>query len=133
MGQTIWIFKLFYLFQSRPFHCLPYLGVIQLLYLSGLNMMEGILTKNKWLRFPPKPKEAQLNILGGDLFWILTTRSWSNHSLYNICKCITSKMYKLILGVLESASIMHVDSAGNVNKEYLAQKPVNIDQMHLFR
>ena len=42
-------------------------------------------------------------------------------------------MYKLILGVLESASIMHVDSAGNVNKEYLAQKPVNIDQMHLFR
>ena len=46
-----------------------------LLYLSGLNMMEGILTKNNWLRFPPKPKEAKLNIIGGDLFWILPTRS----------------------------------------------------------
>ena len=25
-------------------------------YLSGLNMMEEILTKSNWLRFPPKPK-----------------------------------------------------------------------------
>ena len=32
-----------------------------LLYLSGLNVMEGILTKNNWLRFPPKPQEAKLN------------------------------------------------------------------------
>ena len=40
-----------------------------LLYLSGLNMMEGILTKSNWLRFPPKPKEAKLNIMGGDLLW----------------------------------------------------------------
>ena len=58
-----------------------------ILYLSGLNLMEGILTKNNWLRFPPKPKEAKLKIVGGDFTWILTTRSWSNHSLYNICNC----------------------------------------------
>ena len=57
-----------------------------LLYLSGLNMMEGILTKNNQLRFPPKPKEAKLNITGDDIFWILPTRSSSNHSLNNICK-----------------------------------------------
>ena len=44
-----------------------------LLYLSGLNKMEGLLTKNNWLRFPPKPKEAKLNIVGGDLFWIITS------------------------------------------------------------
>ena len=36
------------------------------LYLSGLNMMEGILTQNKWLRFPSKPKEDKLKIMGGD-------------------------------------------------------------------
>ena len=42
--------------------------VNMLLYLSGLYMMEGILTKNNWLRFPPKPKEAKLNIMGRDLF-----------------------------------------------------------------
>ena len=40
-----------------------------LLYLSGLNMTEGILTKNNWLRFPPKPKEAKLKIMGGDFIW----------------------------------------------------------------
>ena len=39
------------------------------LYLSGLNIMEGILTKNNWLRFPPKPKEAKLKIMGGDFIW----------------------------------------------------------------
>ena len=33
---------------------------LTLLYLSGINMMEGILTNNNWLRFPPKPKEAKL-------------------------------------------------------------------------
>ena len=37
--------------------------------------MEGILTKNNWLRFPPKSKEAKLKIVGGDFTWILTTRS----------------------------------------------------------
>ena len=47
----------------------------EVLYLSDLNMKEGILTKNNWLRFPPKLKEAMLNIMGGDLFWILTTRA----------------------------------------------------------
>ena len=31
------------------------MDLLMLLYLSGLNMMEGILTKNNWLRFPPKP------------------------------------------------------------------------------
>ena len=36
------------------------------LYLSGLNMIEGILTKNNWLRFPAKPKEVKLKIIGGD-------------------------------------------------------------------
>ena len=35
--------------------------IIILLYLFGLNKMEGLLTKNNWLRFPPKPKEAKLN------------------------------------------------------------------------
>ena len=35
------------------------------LYLSGLNNMEGLLTKNNWMRFPPKPKDAKLNIMGG--------------------------------------------------------------------
>ena len=45
-----------------------------IVYLSGLNKREGFLTKNNWLRFPSKPKEAKLNIMGGDLFWILTTR-----------------------------------------------------------
>ena len=40
--------------------------VVIVLYLSGLNMMEGILTKNNWLRFPPKPKEAKPKIMGGD-------------------------------------------------------------------
>ena len=38
------------------------------LYLSGLKKMEGLLTKNNWLRFPQKPKEAKLNIMGGDSF-----------------------------------------------------------------
>ena len=51
-----------------------WLPIVHILYLSGLNKMEGLLTKNNWLRFPPKPKEAKLNIFGGDLFWILTTR-----------------------------------------------------------
>ena len=58
---------------------------IQCYYLvSNWWMMEGLLTKDNWLRFPPKPKEAKLNIMGGDLYWILPKRSWSNHSLYNI-------------------------------------------------
>ena len=39
------------------------------------------MTMNNWLRFPPKPKEAKLKIVGGDFTWILTTRSWPNHSL----------------------------------------------------
>ena len=34
-----------------------------LLYLSGFNKMEGLLKKNNWLRFPPKPKEAKLNFI----------------------------------------------------------------------
>ena len=38
---------------------------------------------SNWLRFPPKPKEAKLRIVGGDFTWILTTRSWSNHSNWN--------------------------------------------------
>ena len=37
--------------------------ILFLLYLSGLKKMEGLLTKNNWLRFPPKPKEAKLNIM----------------------------------------------------------------------
>ena len=40
----------------------PYFEQDRLLYLSGLNMMEAILTMNNWLRFPPKPKEAKLNM-----------------------------------------------------------------------
>ena len=28
-----------------------------------------------------------LNNVGGDFTWILPTRSWSNHSLYNISNC----------------------------------------------
>ena len=60
---------------------------VVVLYLSGLNMMEGILTKNNWHRFPPKPKEAKLKIAGEDFTWILTSRSWSNQSLYSICNC----------------------------------------------
>ena len=40
------------------------LALIPLLYLSGLNKMEGLLTKSNWLRFPPKPKEDKLNIMG---------------------------------------------------------------------
>ena len=47
---------------------------VTVLCLSGLNKMEGLVTKNNWLWFPPKPKEAKLNIVGGDLFWILTSR-----------------------------------------------------------
>ena len=46
-----------------------------ILYLSGINMTEGILTKNYWLRVPPKSKEAKLKIVGGDFIWILPTRS----------------------------------------------------------
>ena len=30
-----------------------------LLCLSGLNMMEGMLNKEQWLRFPPKPYDAK--------------------------------------------------------------------------
>ena len=52
-----------------------YVGTTYVFDLSGLNMMEGILTKNDWLRFSPKPKEAKLNIMGVDLFWILASRS----------------------------------------------------------
>ena len=45
-------------------HSLSFLSPLTImLYLSGLNMMEGILTKNNWLRFPPKLKEAKLNII----------------------------------------------------------------------
>ena len=41
-------------------------AIVPLLYFSGLNMMEGILTKSNWLRFPPKPKETEPQIMGGD-------------------------------------------------------------------
>ena len=44
---------------------MTFLYMYDVLYLSGLNMMEGILTKNNWLRFPPKPEEAELMIMGG--------------------------------------------------------------------
>ena len=57
------------------------------LYLSGLNMMEGILNKEQLAKVHSKTKEAKLKIMGGDFIWILPTRSRSNHSLYNICKC----------------------------------------------
>ena len=33
----------------------------------------GNIDKEQWLRFPPKPNEAKLNIMVGDLFWILTS------------------------------------------------------------
>ena len=31
----------------------------------------GNIDKEQWLRFPPKPNEAKLNIMDGDLFWIV--------------------------------------------------------------
>ena len=37
-----------------------------LLYLSGLNMMEGILNKEQLAKVPSKTKEAKLKIMGGD-------------------------------------------------------------------
>ena len=33
----------------------------------------GNIYKEQWLRFPPKPNKSKLNIMGGDLFWILTS------------------------------------------------------------
>ena len=33
----------------------------KLLYVSGLNMMEGMLNKDQWLRFPPKPYDAKIS------------------------------------------------------------------------
>ena len=67
-------------------------------------MMEGILTKNNWLRFPPKPKKAKLNIMGGDLFWILQTTASSNQPLYNICKCATITSPSLFFILLQGAT-----------------------------
>ena len=65
-----WYTKLFEVLISNGW----FMDYVILLYLSGLNMMEDI-DKEQWLRFPPKPKEAKLNIMGGDLFWILASRS----------------------------------------------------------
>ena len=83
--QSAFLSSTFLLFESELASFCLHLAV--LLYLSGLNKMEGLLTKNNWLRFPPKPKKAKPTIVGGDLFWILTPKFWYNHSLYNICKC----------------------------------------------
>ena len=58
------------------------------LYLSGLNMMEGMLNKEQVAKVPSKTKKGKLKIMGGDIILVLPTRSsWSNHSQYNICKC----------------------------------------------
>ena len=38
-------------------------------------MMEGMLTKEQWLRFPPKPNDAKLNEYGRRLHLILTANA----------------------------------------------------------
>ena len=43
----------------QAFRTLPFPAMI-LLYLSGLNTMEGMLNKEQWLRFPPKPNDAKI-------------------------------------------------------------------------
>ena len=49
--------------------------MVLLLDVSGLNMMEGMLTKEQWLRFPPKPNDAKLNEYGRRLHLILTANA----------------------------------------------------------
>ena len=44
----------------------PNYVMIKLELATVVFVMEGILTKNNLLRFPPKPKEAKLKIMGGD-------------------------------------------------------------------
>ena len=44
-----------------------------LLYLSGLNMIEGMLNKEQLAKVPSKTKEAKLKSMGGDFVWILST------------------------------------------------------------
>ena len=63
---------------------LLYCGFI--LHLSGLNMMEGILTKNNWLRFPPKPKEAKLNIVAKYFETKSTAKKVNKH--YGTLECL---------------------------------------------
>ena len=43
--------------------------------LSGLNMMEEILTKEQWLRFPLNTTDANLNVCGRRLHLILTANA----------------------------------------------------------
>ena len=45
--------------------------LVILLYLSGLNMLEGILNKERLAKVPSKTLEAKLKIMGGDFIWIL--------------------------------------------------------------
>ena len=47
----------------------------------------GNIDKEQWPRFPPKPKDAKLIFMGGDIHLILTTWCWSYDWLYNICNC----------------------------------------------
>ena len=39
---------------------------VMVLYLSGPNVMEGILNKEQLAKVPSKTKEAKLKIMGGD-------------------------------------------------------------------
>ena len=42
-------------------------GRVTIVFVWSHSKMEGLLTKNNWLRFPPEPEEAKLNIIGGDI------------------------------------------------------------------
>ena len=45
--------------------------LVILLYLSGFNMLEGLLNKEQLAEVPSKTLKAKLKIMGGDFIWIL--------------------------------------------------------------
>ena len=57
-----------------------------ILYLSGLNTMDGANIEQRTISLASKPR-SQTKDCGRIFIWIQPTRSQSNHSLYIICNC----------------------------------------------
>ena len=91
-----------------------------LLYLSGLNMMEGMLTKEQWLRFPPKPNDAKLNEYGRRLHLNLTANAdpisdyiigrWGIWKAlwYMACHCYPTPVFSRTLRVNDQAISLYL-------------------------
>ena len=61
------------MFYKKNFSSKTHLHCVKCIVFIWSQYDGGNIDKEQWLRFPPKPNEAKLNIMGGDLFWILTS------------------------------------------------------------